>query len=185
MSPPKPVSALLAVLVVLSACGASPPSGIEPVKNFDVNRYLGTWYEIARFDHRFERGLEHVTAEYSLRSDGKIKVVNTGYDVNKGRWNSATGTAKFDGDKTVGSLAVTFFWPFYGGYYIVELDKDYQYALVVGPSKKYLWILARHPTLDASVYNALVEKARGLGYPVDALIKVDHTLPVPAKPSRD
>lgn len=167
------VSLLAAVAVV--CCAASPPAGIEPVKDFDVNRYLGTWYEIARLDHRFERGLQHVTAEYSLRGDGKIKVENKGYEVKKRRWKSATGTAKFNGDPKVGSLAVTFFWPFYGGYFIVELDPDYQHALVVGPSKKYLWILARQPELDEAVYAKLVDKARSLGYPVENLIKVDHT----------
>jgi len=166
---------LLPAIVVLLCCAASPPDGIEPVKNFDINRYLGTWYEIGRLDHRFERGLQHVTAEYSLRSDGKINVVNKGYDTKKRRWSDATGTAKFNGASDVGSLAVTFFWPFYGGYFIVELDPDYQYALVVGPSTKYLWILARQPKLDEAIYTKLVDKAKALGYPVEKLIKVDHT----------
>lgn len=171
--------ALIPTVIFVSCCAASPPAGIDPVKNFDVQRYLGTWYEIARLDHRFERGLQYVTAEYTLRSDGKIKVLNKGYDTKKRRWDSATGTAKFNGDKTVGSLAVTFFWPFYGGYFIVELDPDYRHALVVGPSKDYLWILARQPTLSPDTYSALIEKARALGYPVEQLIKVDHT----ARPS--
>ncbi len=167
--------ALFPATILLLCCAASPPAGIDPVKNFEVQRYLGTWYEIARLDHRFERGLQHVTAEYSLRGDGKIKVVNKGYDTRKHRWNSATGTAKFNGDKSIGSLAVTFFWPFYGGYFIVELDSEYRHALVVGPSKDYLWILARQPQLHPDTYIALVNKARALGYPVEQLIKVDHT----------
>lgn len=168
------VRVLLPAAVVLLCCAASPPAGIEPVKNFDVNRYLGTWYEIARLDHRFERGLQHVTAEYSLRDDGQVKVENKGYNVKKRRWQTADGSAKFNGARDVGSLAVTFFWPFYGGYFIVELDPDYQHALVVGPSTKYLWILARQPNLDEAVYTKLVDKARSLGYPVENLIKVDH-----------
>jgi len=170
----------LLVLLLTSSC-ASPPKGVEPITNFDVNRYLGTWYEIARLDHRFERNLDFVTADYSLREDGMIKVLNQGYDKRKKSWSSAVGKAKFNGEKNVGSLAVSFFGPFYGGYFITELDKDYQYVLIAGPNRNYLWILARTPTLDPAIYDSLVAKARTLGFPTDGLIKVDQANP-PARP---
>lgn len=176
------MSRVFASVAALSALAfwTSPPKGVEPITNFDVNRYLGTWYEIARLDHRFERNLDFVTAEYSLRSDGRIKVVNQGYDKRNARWKSAEGKARFNGEKNVGSLGVSFFGPFYGGYFIFDLDPDYQHVLICGPSKNYLWILSRTPTMDPAVYDALVAKARALGFPTDTLIKVDQNNP-PAK----
>lgn len=151
------------------------PDGVEAVKGFDVKRYLGTWYEIARLDHSFERGLTKVRAEYTLRDDGGIKVVNRGFDPRKNAWKEATGKAYFVAGPDVGRLKVSFFGPFYGGYNILELDrKDYSYALVCGPSRKYLWILAREPELEESVMAALIEKVRGLGFDTDELIFVEH-----------
>lgn len=135
---------------------------------------MGTWYEIARLDHRFERGLTKITAEYSLSEDGTVKVLNRGYNAEKGAWESAEGKAKFRGDRDVGSLKVSFFGPFYGGYHIVMLGEDYDHALVAGPSFKYLWILAREPQLDGDVYNDLVERANSLGFPTEQLIEVEH-----------
>ena len=116
-------------VLLLQACSQL-PENIEPVTDFDVNRYLGTWYEIARLDHSFERGLQQVTAEYSLRDDGGIKVVNRGFDTQKQEWDEATGKAYFVGDKNIGQLKVSFFGPFYGGYNIIALDEAYQYAMV-------------------------------------------------------
>jgi apolipoprotein D and lipocalin family protein len=151
------------------------PDGVEVVTGFELDRYLGTWYEVARLDHRFEQGMSHVTANYSMRDDGGVSVVNRGYDFAKGEWDEAAGKAYFVGDSDVGRLKVSFFGPFYGAYNILELDKDnYQYALVAGPDRSYLWILARSPKLDQDVMAALVNKAKSLNFPTDELIYVDH-----------
>lgn len=161
-------------------CDTGPPADVLPVTGFEVERYLGTWYEIARLDHRFERGLTRVTAEYSLNQNGTVSVVNRGYNEETDTWARAEGIAKFRGERTVGSLKVSFFGPFYGGYHIVELDRAYQYALIAGPSKDYLWILARSPALDNATYQRLVETATALGFPTEKLIRVEHdTMPAP------
>jgi apolipoprotein D and lipocalin family protein len=165
---------LTALAVLLTACTGA-PDGVEVVSGFELNRYLGTWYEIARLDHSFERGLSNVTANYSLREDGGVKVVNRGYDAEKDEWEETEGKAYFLGDEDVGQLKVSFFGPFYGGYNVVELDKeDYQYSLVVGPDRSYMWILARTPELDEAILERLVAKARELGFPTDELIMVEH-----------
>lgn len=154
----------------ISGC-ASVPEGIEPVGGFEVDRYLGTWHEIARLDHSFERGLTDVTAEYSPRADGGVKVVNRGYDPVKKKWKQAEGRAYFTGDRTTGSLKVSFFRPFYGGYYIVELDKEaYSYALVSGPGRSYLWILGRTPELPPAVMEKLTARAAALGFDTAKLV---------------
>lgn len=161
---------LVLVAALLSGC-ASVPKGLVPVTNFELPRYLGTWHEIARLDHTFERGLSDVTAEYSMRPDGGVKVLNKGFSAAGAKWKEAEGRAYFTGDAATGSLKVSFFRPFYGGYHIIELDKDaYQYALVAGPSRKYLWILARTPELKPEVAAKLIEKAKGLGFATDKLI---------------
>jgi apolipoprotein D and lipocalin family protein len=172
---------ILAGTVVLATTACTRiPRGVTPVTGFDADRYLGKWHEIARFDHRFERGMTHVTAEYSRRDDGTIAVRNQGFDVAKGDWRDATAVARFQGDPTVASLTVTFRWPFSGGYHVIALDQDdYQWALVSGPSRGYLWILARERTLDPETYDKLVAKARELGYDVDGFIVVDQSLPLP------
>lgn len=167
------LSALIFTAFV-AGCATGPPDGVTPITGFEPERYMGTWYEIARLDHRFERGLTQVSANYTLNDNGTIAVLNKGYNAAKGEWSSANGKAKFRGDETVGSLKVSFFGPFYGGYHIVELDDDYQYALVAGPSRNYLWILAREPNLDEDIYNRLVEEAQSLGFPTGNLIKVEH-----------
>ncbi|QTR47320.1 lipocalin family protein [Thiothrix litoralis] len=156
---------------VLAGC-VGVPEGITPVAGFQVDRYLGRWYEVARLDHSFERGLEQVTAEYSPREDGTIRVLNRGYNTNKQQWEEAEGRAKFVGSKDVGQLKVSFFGPFYGGYNIVELDPNYQYVMIVGNDRDYLWILSRTPQLDAAVQQRLVEKAKSLGFATDKLIYV-------------
>jgi apolipoprotein D and lipocalin family protein len=170
----KEIAAVLLVGAICAGCATSPPENVTPVTGFDVERYLGTWYEIARLNHRFERGLSRVTAEYSLKEDDTIKVLNRGYNAEEDKWNSAEGKAKFRGDETVGSLKVSFFGPFYGGYHIVVLDEDYQRVLVAGPSKNYLWILARSPELEEPVYQQLVDTAHELGFPTNELIRVSH-----------
>ena len=153
-----------------SACYAQ-PAGATAVSNFSLQNYLGTWYEIARLDHRFERGLSQVTAHYSMREDGGVRVLNRGYNEKKSRWNDAEGKAYFvDGEET-GRLKVSFFGPFYGAYNIIALDhEDYSYALVVGNNLKYLWILAREPTPNPTVMESLLSQARTLGFATDQLI---------------
>lgn len=151
------------------------PKGVEPISGFELDRYLGKWYEIARLDHSFERGLNRVTADYSLRDDGGLKVINRGYNPDKNEWKEAIGKAYFVETPDIGQLKVSFFGPFYGGYNILALDKaSYQYALVAGPNRSYLWILARSPNLDALLVEQLVRKAQQMGFPVDDLIYVTH-----------
>ena len=169
----KRIAALL-LLIGLAGC-TSVPEGVTPVTGFEADRYLGTWYEIARFDHSFEQGLSRVSATYSKRDDGGIKVLNKGYDAVSGEWDEAEGKAYFVGEETTGHLKVSFFGPFYASYVIAELDKDnYQYSLVTGPDRSYLWILARQPELSDEVRTHLIEKATSLGYATDALIWVEH-----------
>ncbi|WP_413510771.1 lipocalin family protein [Serratia liquefaciens] len=143
-----------------AACSVSPPKNIKVVNDFDSQRYLGTWYEIARFDHRFERGL---------------KVVNRGFNTQKQQWQESTGKAYFTGSPQVAALKVSFFGPFYGGYNVIELDADYRYALVCGPNRGYLWILSRTPTLDAATRDRLVQTAKNNGFDTDKLIWVKQT----------
>ena len=157
--------------VFLSAC-AGIPEGIQPVTGFQVERYLGKWYDRARLDHPFERGLEQVSAEYSQREDGDIRVLNRGFNTRQQKFEEAEGRAKFVGQPDVGQLKVSFFGPFYGGYNIVELDPNYQYVLVAGNNRDYLWILARTPQLEAAVQQRLVAKAKSLGFATDQLIFV-------------
>ena len=161
-------------LLVFFICGCVRiPEGVVAVKGFDVQRYLGTWYEIARLDHSFERGLITVSATYTLNADGSLRVVNRGFDPKKNRWKAAEGRARFVSDPDIGRLKVSFFGPFYGGYNILELDRqDYSYALVCGNSRSYLWILARHPELSETVKDSLIQKAKTLGFDTDALIFV-------------
>ncbi len=150
------------------------PAGLEPVTGFECERYLGKWYEIARLDHSFERGLTRVSAEYAVRPEGGLTVINRGYDPAAKEWREAHGVAYFRGEETVGSLKVTFFWPFYGGYHIIALDKEhYRYALIVGPSRAYLWILCREPTLEPAALAALVDRAKSGGFETEKLIYVD------------
>lgn len=165
---------LLAIVAILGVQGCtSPPEGVIPVDGFQVERFLGTWYEILRLDHGFERGLSQVTATYSLREDGGIDVVNRGYDEAAGQWREAVGRAYFTGSTSVGSLKVSFFGPFFGGYHVIALDRDnYSHALVSGPTREYLWVLARNPRVAPSELTVLVEHARGLGYATDSLIRV-------------
>jgi apolipoprotein D and lipocalin family protein len=158
---------------MLAGCGQI-PSGVEPVTGFDAARYLGTWYEIARLDHGFERGLSHVTATYAAREDGGIDVLNRGYDAEQGQWREARGHARFVGPRDVGALEVSFFGPFYGGYNVIELDAAYSIALVAGPTRSYLWILSRRPDPESDAVERLVARARELGFDVGALVYVTH-----------
>ncbi|MBL7971916.1 MAG: lipocalin family protein [Prolixibacteraceae bacterium] len=143
------------------------------VKELDLNRYMGTWYEIARFPHSFEKDLVGVTATYSLRDDGKISVVNEGYKYTlDGEQSKAVGKAKIPDKTEPGRLKVSFFWFFYGDYYVLELDPDYQYVMLGSSSDKYFWILSRTPQMAPDVYEMLLEKARKRGYNLERLYKV-------------
>jgi len=170
------VAGMALLTAVLQSGCAGAPDGVEVVTDFELNRYLGTWYEIARLDHRFERGLSRVTANYSMRDDGGVSVVNRGYQISSEEWEEASGKAYFVGAPDIGQLKVSFFGPFYGGYNIMELDKDdYQYALVAGPNRSYLWILARSPKLDQETLDALVNIAKNANFPIEELIYVDQS----------
>lgn len=167
---------ILATLFALLLTGCTGmPATVQPVTGFQLERYLGVWYEIARLDHSFERGLSRVTAEYSLRDDGGVRVVNRGYSAEKGEWKEAQGKAYFVQDPQTGYLKVSFFGPFYGSYVIFELDHDdYRYAVVCGPDTSYLWILARDPRMDADLKADLVARAAKRGFDTDGLIFVEH-----------
>jgi apolipoprotein D and lipocalin family protein len=166
---------LLTVMVALPGCVGA-PEGLTPVSGFEVERYLGRWYEIARLDHSFERGLTDVTAEYASRSDGSISVTNRGFDPAKGRWRESQGVARFTSDASVASLKVSFFRPFWGGYNVLALDRGgYRWAMVAGPSRSYLWILSREPTLDPAVLASLRDQAHRWGFDTQALIVVSHS----------
>lgn len=159
------------VLLFLGVVGCTAvPTGIEPVNGFDKTRYLGRWYEIARLDHRFERGLTAITAEYSLRDDGAIRVLNSGRRIDNGERDSAEGRAVFVSDERLAHLKVSFFGPFYGSYVVFELGEAYDYAFVSGPTKGYLWLLARQPDVDEELKAQFVTRAKELGFPVEQLI---------------
>lgn len=165
---------LFLIPILVSAC-VNIPENVSPVTGFEIDRYLGTWYEIARLDHSFERGLEKVTAEYSLKDDGGIRVVNRGFDPKKNEWKETIGKAYFIGDSNLGRLKVSFWGPFYGAYNIIDIDKkNYSYSLVCGPNKSYLWILAREPHMEASLTSRLMNKAKALGFETDTMIFVRH-----------
>ena len=160
-------------LLSLSVGCTTLPEQVKPVDHFELSRYLGTWYEIARLDHRFERGLTRVQAQYALNADGSVQVINRGYDPVRQRWQQATGVAKFMGSSDTGLLKVSFFRPFYGTYAVFALDHEqYQYAVISGPSHDYLWILARTPTRTDSLKQQLVEKAQAAGFDTQQLIFV-------------
>jgi len=162
------------LFLLLTACVGLPP-GVKPVDNFVLEKYLGKWYEIARLDHSFERGLESVSAHYSLRSDGGVRVINRGYSVKEGLWKQAEGKGYFVGPPNQGFLKVSFFGPFYGSYVVFELDwENYSHALVCGPDRSYLWLLARSPSIDQAAREKLIAKAASLGFATGKLIFVNH-----------
>ncbi|PPL02748.1 lipocalin family protein [Parapedobacter indicus] len=158
---------------LLSSCGSIPKKA-KPIGNFKLDRYLGKWFEIARFDYRFEKNLNNVTAEYSLNDDGTVNVINRGFHMVKRQWKSARGKAKFRKDKQTAALKVSFFGPFYSGYNVIAIDKDYQYALVAGESLKYLWILSRTPEIPDHIKQDYLSKAKNVGYDISKLIWVAH-----------
>ncbi len=161
---------LFLVVGLMIGCSLQPPTGIKPVAPFDVQRYTGTWYEIARLDHAFERGLTDIRATYRFQPDGSIQVINRGYDADDGEWREAIGKAFLTGNKGEASLKVSFFGPFYGGYHVAELDAQYRWALIVGPNRDYFWILARDKQLPQALLDDLIQRARLMGIATDQLI---------------
>lgn len=166
---------LMVVLAMLLGGCLGMPKTVQPVNNFELDRYLGTWYEIARLDHSFERGLTRIQAEYSLRDDGGVRVLNKGYSVEKQAWQEAEGKAYFVESPDQGYLKVSFFGPFYGSYVVFGLDQEnYQYAFVSGPDTTYLWLLARTPQVAPEVLDAFKQAARERGFDTEQLIYVAH-----------
>lgn len=164
----------ISFFILLTGC-VGIPEDVMPVSNFKLERYLGKWYEIARLDHSFERGLSRVTANYSMRSDGGVKVINRGYSAENTSWKEAEGKAYFVENTDLGYLKVSFFGPFYGSYIIFNLDhENYQYSLVSGPDKSYLWILSRSPKINENTQSILIKKATELGFDTSKLIYVKH-----------
>ena len=169
-----PIIAVIAASFLVVACSTpTPPQGVTVVSPFDTQRYLGTWYEIARLDHSFESGLEKVTATYSLRNDGGLDVENKGYNPDREMWQKTDGVAYFTGSPTRAALKVSFFGPFYGGYNVIALDKEYRYALVCGPDHDYLWLLARSPQISPEVKQQMLDIATRQGFDVSKLIWVN------------
>jgi len=160
------------VIVMFFSCN-SKNLPLKVVDNLDVNRYTGRWYEIARLPNSFEKGLECVTANYTLLPDGKIEVFNQGHSIkDHSKIKTARGKANIPNQNEPSKLKVTFFWPFYGDYWVIELDKDYKFALVGEPSRKYLWILSRTRELKEEDYNQLIKTAGNAGFATDKLIRV-------------
>lgn len=166
------VTALAVALFVVSCSSPTPPPSVTVVQNFEAKRFIGTWYEIARMDHSFESGLNQVTATYSFMDDGGMRVINRGFNPDRQMWQQAEGKAYFTGDPSVAALKVSFFGPFYGGYNVIALDKDYRHALVCGPDLSYLWILSRTPTISRDLKQQLLAIAARQGFAVDKLIWV-------------
>lgn len=153
---------------------ATIPKGAMAVQPFDQEEYLGKWYEVARMDFKFEKNLNNTTANYSLNANGTIKVENRGYNYVTEKWQESTGKAKFLTTSAVANLKVSFFGPFYAGYNVIAIDPDYKYALVVGKSTDYLWILSRETTIPSNIKESYLSKANELGFKTDELIWVEH-----------
>jgi len=164
---------LLILMSMLSFLSCKTTKDLPTVEELNLNKYSGLWYEIARLPNKFEKGLECVTATYTLKDNGKIEVLNKGFSSEKGAYKTAKGTAWLPDKDYPGRLKVSFFWPFAGNYYIVTLDKDYTYALVGDPSRKYLWVLARTKTLDPLIYSKLMDTAKTDGFDITQMIKIN------------
>lgn len=163
---------ILLSVVFLFSCGSK--EELSTVSEVDLEKYAGTWYEISKLPNTFEKGLECVSATYSIKENGKINVLNQGYKTKNGTWKDISGTASVPDPAYPGRLKVTFFWPFSGDYYIIALADDYSYALVGDPSRKYLWILSKNKEMDEDVYSSLVAIAKEKGFNIDQLEKMNH-----------
>jgi apolipoprotein D and lipocalin family protein len=162
----------LTTLLFLTSC-VTKPAGINPVQGFQADKYLGKWYEIARLDNRFEKGMTHVNAEYSLNSDGSIKVLNSGVNADSTTRSYAEGVAKFVENSNTGFLKVSFFGPFYGAYVVFKVDDYYKYAYVAGgKGKDYLWLLSRTKTVPNEIKDDFIARTNNLGFDTDKLVWV-------------
>lgn len=169
-----PVTVGIFGLALLSSCSVGLPKGASAVQNFNSQKFLGKWYEIARFDYRFEKNMNNVTATYSKKDNGNIKVDNKGYDYVKNKWKESIGEAKFVKNENIGELKVSFFKPIWAGYNVIDIDEDYKYALIAGNNLDYLWILSREKTIPAEYKQRFLSKAKSIGYNTDQLIWVEH-----------
>jgi len=168
---------LMAIVFIAQSCSGI-PDDVKAVQNFDLNRYMGTWYEIARLDSRFEKGLSHVTAKYKLNDDGSIEVTNRGWDTEKQTWDEIIGKAHVASDDGSASLKVSFFGPFYAGYNVIAIDTvAYSYALVCGSDREYLWLLSRIPILDRNITQEMLSQAATAGFDISKLVFVNHADP--------
>ena len=166
------IISLISVLMLNGCLGM--PDSVKPVTNFEVNRYLGQWYEVARLDHSFERGLSQVTASYSLKDDGGVRVINRGYSLEDNEWKEAEGKAYFVNGSGEGYLKVSFFGPFYGSYVIFELERDnYQYAFISGPNNDYLWLLSRTASVEPDILEKFVSLSKERGFNTEEIIYVE------------
>lgn len=163
----------IGLTILFNSCSFIPKNA-KAVESFNVDRYLGVWYEIARFDFRFEKDLDNVSAQYSLNEKGNVRVLNSGYNYEEGIWKKADGIAKFRGNKSIAALKVSFFGPFYAGYNVVALDENYQYALIAGKDLDYLWVLSRTKTIPEVVKSDFLRIAEEIGYDTNRLIWVKH-----------
>ncbi len=171
-----------AFMILLSGC-VGVPTGVTPVQDFELDAYLGTWYEIARLDHRFERGLEQVSATYRRREGGGVDVLNRGYNASTKTWKQAQGRASFVSEPNIGHLKVSFFGPFYGSYIVFEQDpSSASHAFVSGPNRSYLWLLARERQVPRAIAKRFVELSASLGYDVEQLIWVKQDSPPAVTP---
>ncbi len=170
-----PVALGIIGVAIFNSCSVGVPKGATAVKDFDADKYLGKWYEIARFDFRFEKNLNNVTATYSKKDNGNIKVENKGYNYLKKKWSESDGEAKFVDDENIAMLKVSFFKPIWAGYNVIDIDEDYKCALVTGSNLDYLWILSREKTIPAKIKQRFLEKAKKIGYDTEKLVWVEHT----------
>lgn len=164
------LAALVLIGLIITSCSTTSKLNVTPVSNFNSQMYLGRWYEIARFDFKWEKNMYNVTADYSMNKDGSIKVVNSGYDFKAKKNKTSVGKAKFIKESNVGALKVSFFGPFYSAYTVIAVDPYYQYALVAGANNKLMWILSRTPTIPASVREDFISIAKASGYDLTDLV---------------
>lgn len=166
------LTVVIASLLNVACSNPVPPAGVSVVSPFESQRFLGTWYEIARMDHQFERSLEKVTVSYSAMDDGGIRVINRGYNPDRQMWQQSVGQAYFTGASNRAAMKVSFIGPFYGGYNVIALDREYRHALVCGPDRNYLWLLSRTPTISTEMKQQMLDIATRQGFDVTKLIWV-------------
>lgn len=169
-------------LFTLLLAGCTETSDLQTVPQVDLKKYMGTWYEIARLPNSFQRGCTHTTANYTLNNDNTVTVINKClYKGNTDREKGSEGSAYVSDTTTNSKLKVTFFWPFYGSYWIIDLADDYSYAVVASPDKDYLWILNRSPQMSPKLYNKLIKSAAEKGFDVSKVVKTYHRETVSGK----